>query len=400
MNTPFSRTRLIKYLIAILLTATLGSAKATVMFTDSARLSLLTCSRGDVIYSLFGHTGIRYEDTAKKIDVVFNYGIFSFGSPNFTYRFAKGVPNFMLGLFDSSSFVTEYLSENRTVWQQTLDLTNDEKKTLITLLQENYQPQNRMYRYNYFFDNCATRPRDLVEKSICGKLIYPSVDGRMSFRNIVHESARGHEWDRFGMDLCLGVGADRPISYREEMFAPLYLMDAFARAVIKDEEGRERPLVSKTKEIVSQQYVEEEKPFPLTPMRSALLLFICVAVVTIYGLRRRETFWGVDLVLFAAAGLAGCVIAFLSCFSEHPAVSPNYLIFVFHPLHLLLLPLFLRKEIRGYRSYYHLANAIVLTLFIAIWPINPQYLNLAVLPLALCLLVRSLNNLVLSYNMK
>lgn len=399
MSFKYSHTQYARHIIALFLFAAIHiqvfQAKAT--DTDSIRFSLLTCAPGEEIYSLFGHTAIRYEDPAKKIDMVFNYGVFNFNTPNFIYRFVKGETDYALGVVDYSRFEAEYAYHNRAVWQQTLNLTGEEKEALLRLLQINYQPENRIYRYNFFFDNCATRPRDKIEECITGKVTYQSIDNRQTFRNIVHQSSKGYEWDRFGMDFCLGVAADRLVSYREEMFAPFYLMDAFANATITDQEKKERPLVSHTAEIVSEQDFEKEGTFPLTPMRSTLLLFILISAATIYGIRKKKSLWGIDLFLFMFAGLAGSVIAFLSCFSEHPAVSPNYLIFVFHPLHLILLPFFISREIKGKRSYYHLINTVVLTLFILIWPINPQYFNLAVLPLALCLLIRSASNLVLTY---
>ena len=364
---------------------------------DSVRISLLTCAPGEEIYSLFGHTAIRYENPSRGIDLVFNYGLFSFDTPDFIYRFVKGETNYMLGVVDYPHFEMEYVYRNRTVWQQTLNLTAGEKEKLFQLLQINYLPENREYRYNFFFDNCATRSRDKIEESLNGQVVYSSVDNRQTFRDIICRSSRGYEWNRFGMDFCLGVEADRPISYREEMFAPLYLMDAFTNAVIIDTENKERALVSRTTEIVSGGGIEKKEGFRLTPVRSALLLFILIVSATIYGIRKKKPFWGIDLFLFAFAGLAGCVIAFLSCFSEHPAVCPNYLIFVFHPLHLLLLPLFLRKEAKGRKSCYHLMNTAVLTLFVLIWPVNPQHFDLAVLPLTLCLLIRSASNLVLTY---
>ena len=135
-------------------------------------------------------------------------------------------------------------------------------------------------------------------------------------------------------------------------------------------------------------------------MQAALLLFILIAAITIYGIRRRKTFWGIDLVLFFAAGVAGCILAFLALFSQHPAVSPNYLLFVFHPFHLFYLPCMLNKVRKRKRSRYMLANFTVLTLFILLWLVIPQRFPLAVLPLALCLLIRSASNLILTYDKK
>lgn len=364
--------------------------------SDSIRLSLLTCTAGEEVYSLFGHTAIRYENFTTKEDIIFNYGIFSFSTPNFVWRFVKGETDYKLGVGHYANFKLDYLFQGRGIYQQVLNLTPVEKKRLLDLLIENYLPENRTYRYNFFFDNCATRPRDKIEEAIDGTIKYTTIDYRMSFRDVVRQFSKGYEWDRFGMDFCLGSEADKPITYREEMFSPYYLMDAFAMAQIVKEEGTVRPLVAETTTLLEKEEGSSGS-MPFTPLRTFLLLFIAITFVTIYGLKKKKALWGIDLLLFALAGLAGCVVFLLSFFSEHPTVSPNYLIFAFHPLHLLLLPFFILKEKKEKRSIYHTINAIVLTLFILLWWAIPQHFNLAVLPLALCLLVRSTGHLILTY---
>ena len=140
--------------------------------TDSVRVSLLTCAAGGEIYSLFGHTAIRYENYTRGIDAVFNYGMFNFNAPNFIFRFALGETDYQLGVTDYEHFAAEYNYLGRDVWQQTLNLTEEEKERLIALLTENYRPENRVYRYNFFYDNCATRPRDQIERAVNGTLQY------------------------------------------------------------------------------------------------------------------------------------------------------------------------------------------------------------------------------------
>ena len=156
------------YVIFSLFLLLLPIGQTTANSNDSIRLSLLTCAPGEVIYTLFGHTAIRYENPSQGIDVVFNYGLFSFDIPNFALRFSLGETDYRLGVIDYPHFAGEYAYFGRSVWQQTLNLNNEEKAELIRLLQENYRPENRVYRYNFFYDNCATRPRDKIEESIAG----------------------------------------------------------------------------------------------------------------------------------------------------------------------------------------------------------------------------------------
>lgn len=396
------------YLIASFLCAPMVAAQTQGQeenTPDSVRISLLTCAAGQEIYSLFGHTAIRYENYTRGIDAVFNYGIFNFNAPNFVFRFALGETDYQLGASDFERFAAEYNYLERDVWQQVLNFTPEEKERLIALLEENYRPENRVYRYNFFYDNCATRPRDLIEKAIDGNLQYADnmtdTNIGISFRDLLHKYSEGHPWSRFGMDLCMGSKADKPIDRRLMMFVPFYVQEYFNKAQIIDKEKQARPLVLTEEKIIitgDGEPVQSSEGF--TPMQAALLLFILVCGATIYGLRRGKTLWGIDLVLFFAAGVAGCILAFLALFSEHPAVSPNYLLFVFHPLHLFCLPWMLNKVRKKQRSRYMMANFIVLTLFILLWLVIPQKFPLTVLPLALCLLIRSASNLILSTDKK
>lgn len=393
--------RILLYTLTILLLSAMPATQGISAENDSIRLSLLTCAPGEEIYSLFGHTAIRYENPTQGIDVVFNYGLINFNAPNFVLRFTLGETDYEFGAIDYSRFAAGYEYEGRSVWQQTLNLNPKEKQELIRLLEENYRPENRVYRYNFFYDNCSTRPRDKIEESIQGKIIYPEnpADGARTYRDIVHQYAKRHAWDRFGMDFCLGSEADRPITRRQMMFAPFYLMNFFSTARIVN--GKEsKPLVISTEKIIDASPLTNSTNGYPSPLRCALMLFILVTAVTIYGIRQKKSLWGIDVLLFTAAGAAGCVIAFLALLSQHPAVSYNYLLFVFHPGHLLFLPYILHCLRKGIKCRYHLVNFIVLTLFILLFLIIPQRFDFAIVPLALCLLVRSASNLILTYKKK
>lgn len=389
------------YVVFSFFTLLLPFGQATASNNDSIRLSLLTCAPGEEIYSLFGHTAIRYENPSQNIDVVFNYGLFSFNTPNFILRFALGETDYQLGVTNYSRFAPEYAFDGRSVWQQTLNLTDEEKTRLLQLLEENYRPENRIYRYNFFYDNCATRPRDKIEESITGKINYPTEpkDGSRTFRDILHQYCKGHPWSRFGIDLCVGSQADQPITQRQMMFAPFYLMDAFAGAQIAND-SLQRPLVANSELIIDATPEVSEDDWLPTPLQCSLLLFIFTAGATIYGIRRRTGLWGMDLMLFGIAGIVGCVLAFLAIFSQHPAVSSNFLLLVFHPGQLLLLPYIIYCDRKGKKCWYLTLNLVVLTLFIVLFPLIPQRFDFAVVPLALCLLVRSASNLIVTAKKK
>ena len=367
--------------------------------TDSIRFSLLTCAPGTEIYSLFGHTAIRYENYTRRIDVVFNYGMFSFNTPNFIFRFVAGETDYQLGITPYSYFEAEYAMRGSSVYQQVLNLTQSEKERLLTILENNYLPENRIYRYNYFYYNCTTRARDKIEECIEGKVVYPDSLSSKSYRSIVHEFTAGSPWDEFGIDLCLGAEADKEINKRQQMFSPFYMKYYASNAYIVDAGGTRRPLILDETKIVDVEPEEVQPGFILSPLMCGAL-FLALCVVMAWGQwKTQRIWWGWDIVLYGLQGLAGCIIAFLFFFSVHPTVGSNWLLILFNPIPLLYLPFMVYKAVKRKKDYYHVGNMVYLTLFITILPFCGQEFNLTVLPLALGLLVTSASH-VLVWNKK
>lgn len=378
-----------------LLVFMLGMLSVRAASLDSVRISLLTCEPGSEIYALFGHSAIRYENPAKQEDWVFNYGMFSFKEPNFVMRFVKGETDYQLGVVPFRYFEAEYGMRGSSVYQQELNLTNAEKEKLAGLLFENYLPANRVYRYNYFYDNCTTRARDKIEESIQGKVVYPVSDRVVSYRDILHEFTAGSEWSEFGIDLCLGNEADEPIDERKQMFAPFYMLAAARGAVIHRADTM-MPFVRKETKIVDA-VLEDEPAFPLSPMACALLLLAVTVIIVGRGLYKGRQCLAWNVVMFLLQGLGGCIIAFLFFFSLHPTVGSNWLLILFNPLPLIYLPWLIGRGIKQQKDPYHVYNAVVLTSFILLMPFLPQEFNLTVLPLALNLLLLSVGHLCLYY---
>lgn len=363
---------------------------------DRVRVSLLTCEPGTEIYALFGHTALRYEDPSRDIDWVFNYGVFSFNTPNFVYRFVKGETDYQLGIVPYRYFETEYALRGSSVYQQTLNLKPEEKLRLWQVLEENYLPQNRVYRYNFFYDNCTTRARDRIEQCIDGKIEYPEARSGLSFRGIVHQYTDGHEWEEFGIDLCLGAEADRPISGHEQMFAPFYMKEAAEKAVIVASDGTRRPLVLEETKVVDAKPEPAEPVLPFSPFAAGMILLLASIGIAAYYLHLRRIPHGWYVFLFAVQGLAGCVIAFLFFCSVHPTVGSNWLLALLNPLPLFYLPVLIYHAVKGKKEPYHLINFAYLTLFIILIPVLPQEFNSTVLPLALSLWVASASYLIIT----
>ena len=356
---------------------------------DSLEVGLLTCEPGTEVYALYGHTGIRICNYATGEDWVFNYGMFSFRQPYFIWRFALGECDYQIGVESFSRFAREYAARGSSVYQQTLNLTAAEKRRLWALLLENMRPENREYRYNYFYDNCTTRARDRIEDAIEGEVVYPESDTVRSYREIVHQYTAHYPWAELGNDLCLGAEADRAITEREEMFAPFYMLRYADGAVIRDASGNERPLVSGKYKVVEGRGVMVSEGFPLSPGECAWGLFALVALLTLAERWRRACFWWLDLVLMTCVGVMGVVLTFLFFFSVHPTVGSNWQIWVFNPIPLVAMPWVVWCGFKRRKTRYHVFNAVVLMFFILFSALIPQDFCAVVVPLALVLLLRS-----------
>ena len=317
-------------------------------------------------------------------------------------RFVKGETDYQLGVIPYRYFEGEYAMRGSSVYQQELNLTSEEKERVFRLLEENYRPANRTYRYNYFYDNCTTRARDKVEQGIDGKVEYPKAMKQRSFREIVREYTAGHEWSAFGIDLCLGSEADEPIDERKQMFAPFYMLE-FARGAMIHRADTIVPFVKAEKKLLDFSSKDEElfeKAEELSwpsPWTCAWVWWMLTFVVMAFGIRNKKVYWLWDVLLFGTQGIGGCIIAFLFFFSVHPTVGSNWLLMMLNPLPLFYLPVMVYKAIKGQKDVFHVINALVLTLFIILMPFIQQKFNPTVVPLALNLLMCSVGHLII-YN--
>ena len=355
----------------------------------NAQVSLLTSSpyEGEV-FTLYGHTALRIQDNNQKIDYVFNYGIFSFSQPNFIYRFAKGETDYMLGVMKYEDYIVEYQMRGSTVTEQVLNLLPEEKERIWAALLENYKPENREYRYNFFFDNCATRPASLIEKGVNGAIDYRWTPEEKSFRNIINYCTRNHPWLTFGCDLALGSPTDRPITPHEMFFLPEYLKEGVASAVIVSDNGSERPLVAES-HILEAEPDDEIPTEWFSPLVCATLLLLITLLLTYWEWRKGQYFAWLDAFLFLLAGLGGCILFFLGFISEHPCTWPNWTLLWLHPLQLLVVPLSFVKKLRKAGYYYHFINFAAAMLIIVGWNFIPQHFNSAFIPLIITLGIRS-----------
>jgi hypothetical protein len=320
-----------KTLLIIVATLMLTIVKAQEMqFSDSAVISLLTCSPGQEIYAKFGHSGIRINDPVTKNDLVFNYGIFSFNTENFYYKFIKGETDYYLGVHPTDMFLFEYDERNSMVWEQILNLTPLEKRKIIDALLDNYRPENRIYRYNYVFDNCATRPRDKILNNVTGYVQLQNTTESKTFRQWVGGYVGHDTWLKFGIDMVFGMAADKTTQQYESMFLPEVLMNEFERAkIITKNNENNRNLVKETRIIVNSDVTESQSSMLITKpfvVFSALLLL--GILLSLYEQRTKKYYTILDSILLLGTGLAGIIVFYLMFISLHPLVKNNLNILV------------------------------------------------------------------------
>ncbi len=352
---------------------------------DSIELSLLTCTPNQRIYGLYGHTALRLHDLKTGEDWAFNYGVFNFKTSFFVLKFLFGLTDYELAVMPMEYFRQEYIRMKCRVTEQVLNLDGEEKQRMIAALEENYLPQNRVYRYNYFYDNCTTRARDMIERNVNGRVDYGKDDSKdnngHSYREMVHSYTAQHPWAALGNDLCLGFKADKPTSWREQQFLPERLMKDLDKAQFVSPDGKVRPAVAATRIVTEGGKQTVEKEFPLSPTGCALVLLTITLLVCAIELKKRKVMRIYDALLMLAQGISGIIITAL-LFSEHPTTSTNLQILLLNPLPLA----FLYKTLKGKAQAWWRTETVLILLFFAGAFLQDYAEGLIIV--ALCLLCR------------
>lgn len=356
------------------------------LFADSRQISILTCSPGEQVYELFGHTAIRVTDSERDLDLVFNYGLFSFNEPDFVWRFVLGETDYLLGATDYNSFVSVYAMRGSGITEQVLNLDSLQKQRVVDALLENIKPQNRKYRYNFLFNNCTTKARDVIFNAVSQNVEYDkvSIGDKMTFREIVHEHTENNPWYRFGMDLLLGAPADVKAGRAGAQFAPLILKEELSHAYTN-----EKPLVLEEHELMQPQTKYTCKS-NLTAFNVAILFLFFTFVVMLCERRSKKTYLVWDFFTMGLQGVAGLLLLFMTLFSLHPTVNENWLLLSLNPLPLVLLPILVYRVRKRKSLTFMWIQTVMLSLFLLISPFLPQQFPTALYPCIIALIIRSL----------
>ncbi len=295
------------------------------------RISLLTCGVGEELYSSFGHTGVRIIDSAKGTDVVYNYGTFNFGDPDFYSKFVRGKLLYYVSIDPFQGFMEEYVEEHRKVEEQVLLLNSIQKEHIKLFLDWNVLPPNRDYKYDFLFDNCATRIRDIGPKVLGPSFVWGQAlpaNSKLTFRNIIDKYLAQKDWERLGIDVALGSRIDKVMTNQQVMFLPDFLRDGLATATLdgKKVAGDTKLILQGGNEAASKGV---NQPFILTCI---------IALLTIAGLlitRLRLLGKIMSFILLLVTGLLGCFLLFMWLGTDHQACQNNFNIFWALPTNLI-----------------------------------------------------------------
>jgi hypothetical protein len=360
----------------------------SIQLSPEARISLLTCAPGDEIYSYFGHSAIRINDSLNRIDYVFNYGVFSFDAPNFIWRFVKGETDYMLAGQRTASFIDSYREEKRSVYESVLNISKSEKQSLFDALMENARKENRVYRYRHFSDNCATRVRDRFEVCANRQLQYDTLkDTKLSYRNLIDQYVPDNSWNGFGIKLALGIPADRITTYSQKMFIPDYLLKSMTGAFVK-KDGEAIPFLMEQNTLVGAKPVKTS--FSLTsPYVVVNMVLLIVGIMTFLESRRNKRMIILDFMVFFSFGVAGILLSFLCFFSLLEATGRNLNLIWALPTHLIFSILWLIPSLRTKLNWYLKLTSVILVFFLIAMIFLPQTFHWLVVPLCLIILLRS-----------
>lgn len=380
--------RLLLFILTLLLSAPVLAQNRIPTLSQDAEISLLTIGPGPELYDSFGHTALRVQDTKQRIDIVFNYGLFDFDTPNFYTKFARGKLLYRLAFEPFDNFLSKYIVQQRSVTSQTLLQNTEERQALFAFLLDNAKEENSHYLYDFLYDNCATRPANAINKVYSGDLFanyIPEKPG-LTHRQLIQKNVPWNTWGSFGMDVAIGSVVDRPVSNKEYLFLPEYTMEALSIA-----EGPNAPLAGEAQALFTP---ETPNVYTENWVTSPLVVFSAIAILLLFltyqDRKNNKGIRGLDKIILVVTGVVGVLLALLWFATDHAPTKWNYNLLWAFPFHLLA-AISLKKIANKKWLYPYLKLTIILLVLLAFhWIIGVQKYPAALLPLLLALAIRYL----------
>jgi hypothetical protein len=384
-----------KIALIILLTIAAGFIRLYPQDYPGIQAFLITCEPGTETYSIYGHSALRIINESTREDIVYNWGVFDFATRNFAWKFAKGRLDYLLDTNTLRTFLGEYFYEKRSVFEQRINLEPEEANKLLSLIAENLKPENKAYRYDFFYDDCSTRIRDLLEKSLGSNLLYPpeEIKDQPTFREKVGKYQAPYPWLKLGIDLIMGRPGEKKTTLRDRMFLPIDLQEGLSQAVV-NRSGRMVPLLQNPEVLLHFDPPVIKSRFYTTPV--FLFTLFLVIVVLLLALNRKKKFnLALDILLFTAFSALALLMIFFNFFTDHVQMRWNLNVIWLSPFVLVcLVSLILNKK---WETWFRVVFFLCFISFI-IQLFFPRGYNAAFLPVILILMVRSAARAGFSWN--
>ncbi|MFM7310119.1 MAG: DUF4105 domain-containing protein, partial [Flavobacteriales bacterium] len=285
------------------------------------------------------------------------------------------------------------------VYEQVIRFNEDQARTLFRNLEEQVKPENAIYRYDYFYNNCATQVRDALLRAAYGRESQDMIrrdDSQMlmagspilftqvyppgaTYRRAIQSYLDYQPWSDFGIDVALGSPCDRRPPSAGLCFLPDSLMAEIHLASLGDEALSSQP----------EEILPVDRPLTLTdditPLEAFSIFLLFYIAWGWYGMYKGYRRFILDRLLFFATGSVGCLLLFLWLFTDHHASAGNWNLLWANPLHLAIAFAPLSPLQGGWRFIYRICHIMLWTVFLG-WLFIPQQLNLAVIPIVFSLM--------------
>ena len=377
-----------KKLITLLIVLITFSVNAQLQLTSDSKISILTIGPGTSLNDAFGHNAIRIKDPVYKFDIVFDYGRYDFETENFYLKFAQGKLDYQISQSKFETFFGYYQYNNRSVKEQVLNLSSEQKTAFYKLLKENIKPKNKNYPYDFFYNNCATKIKDGIENILDDQLIYypaPSFK-QLSFRNLIRSDLNQNSWGSFGIDIALGSKIDQIASVEEHMFLPKYLHQLLENARLKTDDSR---LVSASK-MLSPSGVIAQNNFFSSPLFILGILALIMLLITYNDHKNNSRSKWLDVGLFAITGCIGVLLLLLWFATDHQTTAYNYNLLWACALNVLFLPSIRKSKLNNRGISYIKFLVLLLCLMGLHWITGVQSFAIGLIPLLIAICVRYL----------
>ena len=357
-----------------------------IQLSEDATVSVLTIGPGESLNDAFGHNAIRILDRKQGINFVYGYGEYDFDTPNFYLKFAQGKLNYLISRDDFHDFYKRYVYYNRSIKEQVLNLSTEEKRRLFEYLENNYRPENRRYLYDFFYDNCATRIRDVTEIVTKNQVEFhvPQNFEPKTFRALIHDHVGLNTWGSFGIDIALGAVIDREASEQQHMFLPKYIHTFFDTAYSNERDK----LVERSTVLYEKKDTPTSSNFLWSPLMIVGLISVLILFFTYKDYKSNSRNKYLDIVLFGLTGSIGVLLLLLWFATDHTATAQNYNVLWAVPLNIFVIAQVFKNQVNNWFKNYLKFLIIMLCLMTLHWIIGVQVFSIGLIPLVMALFVR------------